>query len=55
MRYPDLIDVTQEVRRLRKEVSDAEWNHDPAADVLRRELEYYENLQAKGHIYEPAF
>lgn len=57
MRQPDprLVDVAQEVRRLRKEVADAEWNRDPGIDILEDELRHYETLQGKGVVFEPMF
>lgn len=49
-----LISVAAEVSRLRREVSDDEWEGRDAG-FKRRELEYYERLAREGVIYEPRF
>lgn len=55
MNDPRLIDVVAEVKRLEKEVSDAEWDDDPRLSYLARQLNHYKELQAKGILYDPTF
>lgn len=43
------------VRRLEREVSDAEWDQDPRLEFLTSELNYYKDKQNKGELYEPSF
>jgi hypothetical protein len=52
---PRLIDVSREVKRLEREVSDAEWDNDPRLSYLARQLRHYKELQAKGVLHEPNF
>ena len=52
---PHLINVSREVRRLEKAVSDAEWDSDPRLEFLVRELNHYKDLEKKGVLHEPKF
>lgn len=52
---PRLIDVTKEVRRLERAVSDADWDNDPRIEYLVKELNHYKDLMKKGVLYEPNF
>jgi hypothetical protein len=52
---PHLINVSQEVRRLERAVSDAEWDQDPRIEFLVQELNHYKDLMEKGVLYEPKF
>ena len=52
---PRLTDVAAQVRRLRREAADAEWEGDPRATALARNLKRYEHLQEEGTLYEPKF
>ena len=52
---PHLVDVSREVKRLEREVSDAEWNDDSRLGQLVRELNHYKELQTKGVLHEPTF
>jgi hypothetical protein len=52
---PHLVSVSAEVRRLEREVSDAEWNSDPRLERLIAELNHCKTLQAAGVLYEPDF
>jgi hypothetical protein len=52
---PRLNDVAAQVRRLRREAADAEWEGDPRAESLAHELRRLEALQDKGVLYEPNF
>lgn len=52
---PRLTDVADQVRRLRREAADAEWEGDPRAASLAQELRRLEALQDKGVLYEPNF
>ena len=47
--------IPDEVKRLRREVSDAEWDNDPRLEMLCKELNYYQDKLNKGEIYEPTF
>jgi len=50
-----LVDVASEVKRLRKKLSDAEWEDAPNVDSIRRELTHYEDLSRQGVLWEPNF
>jgi hypothetical protein len=52
---PRLTNVSAEVKRLEREVSDAEWDNDPRLAALAQELRHYKELQEKGILYEPTF
>lgn len=52
---PRLTNVSAEVKRLEREVSDAEWDDDPRVGALARELRHYKELQEQGVVYEPNF
>lgn len=47
--------IPDEVKRLHREVSDAEWNDDPRLGILVNELRYYQDKMDKGEMYEPTF
>ena len=47
--------IPDAVKRLHREVSDAEWNEDPRLEMLVNELNYYQDKMDKGEMYEPAF
>lgn len=55
MTDPRLAFIPDEVKRLEREVSDAEWDQDPRLESLIRELNYYKEKQANGELYEPNF
>ena len=55
MTDPHLINVAQQVKKLEREVADAEWDSDPRLEALVRELNYYKDLQTKGVLHEPNF
>lgn len=50
-----LINVASEVKRLRRKLSDAEWEDAPNVDSIRRELTHYEDLSRQGVLWEPNF
>lgn len=52
---PRLTDVSEQVKKLEREVSDAEWDNDPRLEFLVKELRHYKELQEKGELYEPKF
>ena len=52
---PRLTNVSAEVKRLEREVSDAEWDSDPRLEYLVQQLRHYKELQEKGQLYEPNF
>ena len=52
---PRLRYIPDEVRRLDREVSDAEWNNDPRLEAVIRELKHMKELQDAGELYEPTF
>jgi len=52
---PHLVSVSAEVRRLEKEVSDADWDDDPRLEHLIKELNRCKALLAAGVLYEPNF
>ena len=49
-----LIDVVKEIKRLRKEISDKQWENQDAAFNEKR-LQHFENLAREGEFYEPNF
>ena len=51
----DLWDVVKQVKKLQREVNDAEWECDTRLAHLARELEHFKRLQEEGIIYEPKF
>lgn len=52
---PRLTNVSEQVKRLEKGVSDAEWDDDSRLEFLVRELRHYKELQEEGKLYEPNF
>ena len=52
---PRLTCVTTRYKQLRRELSDAEWDDDPCADLIRTEYQRYEALLKQGTLYEPNF
>lgn len=50
-----LICVATKLKRLRKEVGDAEWEYKDNLQMLTNELKYYEQLSKDGVKYEPTF
>ena len=52
---PRLTDVAAQVRRLRRDAADAEWEGDPRAAQLAQELQRYEALQERGVLHDPKF
>jgi hypothetical protein len=50
-----LWEVGNEVKRLSREVDDAEWDGDPRLAQLVRELERFKKLESEGVTYEPKF
>jgi hypothetical protein len=52
---PRLRYIPDEVRRLDREASDAEWNNDPRLEAVIRELNHMKELQDAGELYEPTF
>lgn len=52
---PRLTEVSAEVKKLEREVSDAEWDNDPRLEYLVQQLRHYKELQEKGQLYEPNF
>ena len=55
MSNPFLAFIPDEVKRLTREVADAEWDDDPRLEYLVRELNYYKEKQENGELYEPNF
>lgn len=55
MSDPHLINVAQQVKKLEREISDAEWDSDPRLEALVRELNHFKDLQDRGVLYEPNF
>lgn len=51
----DLCNVVEEVKRLQREVDDAEWEGDMRLAQLAKELEYFKRLEEEGVFYEPKF
>ena len=52
---PRLTDVSSTVKKLEREVSDAEWDDDTRLVYLVQQLRHYKELQEKGELYEPNF
>lgn len=52
---PYLINVSERVKSLERELSDALWEEDPRSEMLEHELQYYQQLALKGQNYEPTF
>lgn len=52
---PRLTCVVTRHKELRRELSDAEWNEDPRAELIRTEFKHYEALLKQGVLYEPNF
>ena len=52
---PRLTDVSAEVKKLEREVSDAEWDSDPRLEHLAQQLKHFKQLQEQGVLYEPNF
>lgn len=52
---PGLLYVPDEVRRLEREASDAEWNCDPRLEQVVNELNRMKELMNAGCLYEPTF
>jgi len=52
---PDLVYIPDEIKRLEREVSDAEWNEDPRLAFLVNELNHYKELLNADKLYEPNF
>lgn len=52
---PRLVCVTTQYKTLRQELSDAEWDEDPCAELIRTEFKHYEALLKQGVLYEPNF
>ena len=50
-----LLNVSEEVRKLRRKVDDAEWDDDPRLAYLARELAHFKELEDEGVVYEPKF
>lgn len=55
MNDPHLTSVAKRVRKLERELSDAEWDDDPRFSAIALELEHYKKLQAEGKMWEPNF
>lgn len=55
MSDPRLAYIPDEINKLTKEVSDAEWDDDPRLESLVRELNYYKEKLENGDLYEPNF
>jgi hypothetical protein len=51
----DLLNVVREVKRLQREVDDAEWEGDMRLAHLARKLAHFKRLEEEGVIYEPKF
>jgi len=49
-----LIDVVNEIKRLRAEISDKQWQ-DQETTLEARQLRYFEKLAIEGELYEPRF
>jgi hypothetical protein len=47
--------VSEQVRKLQREVDDAEWEGDPRLAQLAQELAHFKRLEDEGVIYEPKF
>ena len=49
-----LIDVVNEIKKLRKEISEKQWQ-DQETTLEARQLRYFEKLAREGEFYEPRF
>ena len=49
-----LIDVVNEIKKLRKEISDKQWENN-STNLEERQLRYFEKLARVGEFYEPRF
>ena len=52
---PRLTCVATQYKVLQRELSDAEWNNDPRAKLIRTEFMRFEALIQQGVMYEPNF
>lgn len=52
---PHLVNVSAEVKRLSRAVSDAEWDNDPHLEALIKQLQHYQDLEKQGIVVEPKF
>jgi hypothetical protein len=52
---PELTCVATRIKKLQKELSDAEWENSPNVGFLRHELEHFTSLAKRGIVYEPNF
>jgi len=50
-----LWEVGSEVKRLQREVDNAEWDNDPRLEQLVRELQHFKKLEEEGVLLEPKF
>lgn len=51
-----LVDCVAELKRVRRLLSDAEWNgQDKSASFYRSEVNYFRHLVKQGVFYEPLF
>lgn len=55
MNDPHLTSVAKRVRKLERELSDAEWDDDPRFGAIALELQHYKKLQEEGKLWEPNF
>ena len=55
MSDPRLAYIPDEIKKLNKDISDAEWNDDPRLEFLVNELNDYKEKLEKGQTYEPNF
>lgn len=52
---PMLTYIPREIKRLEREVSDAEWVEDPRLAALVSELNHLKEQMNDGKLYEPRF
>ena len=52
---PMLTYIPREIKRLEREVSDAEWVDDPRLAALVSELNHLKEQMNDGKLYEPSF
>lgn len=52
---PHLTYIPREIKRLEREVSDAEWENDPRLAALVSELNHLKEQMNDGKLYEPRF
>ena len=55
MNDPHLESVAKRVRKLERELSDADWDDDPRFSAIALELQHFKKLQAEGKLWEPNF